>query len=126
MTLPKSLPNDLIDSLLSNYKKPEDLVSENGLLKQLTKALVKRALQAEMADHLGHDKHESVTNSSGNARNGKSRKTLKGEFGELSIEIPRDHKGSFEPQLIPKHQTHWTGFNDRQEHLTIRTRHDGA
>lgn len=77
MTLPKVLPNDLIDGLLANYKKPEDLIGENGLLKQLTKALVERALQAEMAEHLGHDKHETVTNSTGNARNGKSRKTLK-------------------------------------------------
>lgn len=61
MTLPKALPNDLIDSLLSNYKKPEDLIGENGRLKQLTKALVERALQAEMAEHLGRDKHEPVT-----------------------------------------------------------------
>lgn len=78
MTLPKALPNDLIDSLLSNYKKPEDLISENSLLKQLTKALVERALQAEMAEHLGHDKHLSVSNNTGNARNGKSRQPLKG------------------------------------------------
>jgi putative transposase len=66
-----------------------------------------------MTEHLGHDKHAPVTNSAGNARNGKSRKTLKGEFGELPIEIPRDREGSFEPQLIPKHQTRWTGFDDK-------------
>lgn len=63
--------------------------------------------------HLGHDKYEPVSNSTGNARNGKSRKTLKGEFGELPIEIPRDREGSFEPQLIQKHQTRWTGFDDK-------------
>ncbi len=113
MITPKSLPTDLIDSLLADYKKPEDLIGENGLLKQLTKALVERALQAEMAGHLGHDKHETVTNSTGNARNGKSRKTLKGEFGELPIEIPRDREGSFEPQIIPRHQTRWVGFDDK-------------
>ncbi|SDK24222.1 putative transposase [Methylophilus rhizosphaerae] len=113
MTVSKSLPNDLIDGLLGNYKKPEDLIGENGLLKQLTKALVERALEAEMADHLGHDKNEPVKNASGNTRNGKSRKTLKGDFGELPIEIPRDRAGSFEPQLIPKHQTRWTGFDDK-------------
>ena len=78
-----------------------------------TFALVERALQAEMAEHLGHNKHEPVTNSAGNARNGKSQKILKGEFGELPIEIPRDREGSFEPQLIPKHQTRWTGFDDK-------------
>ncbi len=113
MTVAKALPVDLIDSLLSGYKKPEDLIGENGLLKQLTKALVERALQAEMEAHLGHAKNEAVTNSAGNARNGKSSKTLKGEFGELPIEIPRDRHGSFEPQLIPKHRTRWSGFDEK-------------
>lgn len=109
----KALPQELIDGLLANYKKPEDLIGEDGLLKQITKALVERALQAEMAEHLGHGKNESVENAAGNTRNGKSRKTLKGDFGELPIAIPRDRHGSFEPQLIPKHQTRWTGFDDK-------------
>ena len=113
MTEPKSIPTDLIDALLSGYQKPEDLMGKNGLLKQLTKAVVERALEAEMAEHLGHSKYESVINTSGNTRNGKSKKTLKGEFGELPIEIPRDRHGSFEPQLIPKHQTRWAGFDDK-------------
>lgn len=113
MTTPKPLPSGLIDSLLADYKKPEDLIGEHGLLKQLTKALVERALQAEMAEHLGHDKHETVNNATGNTRNGKSRKTLKGEFGELPIEIPRDREGSFEPLIISKHQTRWAGFDDK-------------
>ena len=89
MTTLKSLPADLIDSLLGDYKKPEDLIGEHGLLKQLTKALVERALQVEIAEHLGHDKHETITNPTGNARNGKSRKTLKGEFGELPLSRSR-------------------------------------
>lgn len=109
----REVPKELIDGLLADYKKPEDLIGENGLLKQLTKMLVERALDAEMAEHLGHGKNEPVTNVSGNARNGKSKKTLKGEFGELPIEIPRDRQGSFEPQLIPKHQTRWSGFDDK-------------
>ena len=113
MTTPKPLSAGLIDSLLADYKKPEDLIGEHGLLKQLTKALVERALQAEMAEHLGHDKHETVNNATGNTRNGKSRKTLKGEFGELPIEIPRDREGSFEPLIISKHQTRWAGFDDK-------------
>lgn len=113
MTVLKALPAGLIDSLLADYKKPEDLIGENGLLKQITKAVVERALQAEMAAHLGHGKHEPVENLAGNTRNGKSQKTLKGEFGELPIDIPRDRHGSFEPQLIPKHQTRWTGFDDK-------------
>jgi putative transposase len=107
------VPDELLSSLLANYKKPEDLIGENGLLKQLTKLLVERALDAEMAEHLGHDKHAPVANETGNTRNGRSHKTLKGEFGELPIEIPRDRHGSFEPQLIPKHQTRWAGFDDK-------------
>ena len=90
----KPLPQDIIDALLTNYKKPEDLIGKDGLLKQLTKALVERALAAEMAEHLGHGKNEPVENVTGNTRHGKSKKTLKGEFGELPIEIPRDRHGS--------------------------------
>ena len=107
------VPEALLTSLLANYQKPEDLIGENGLLKQLTKLLVERALDAEMSNHLGHDKNRPVVYTSGNTRNGKSKKTLKGEFGELPIDIPRDRHGSFEPQLIPKHQTRWTGFDDK-------------
>ncbi len=107
------VPEELLSGLLANYKKPEDLIGENGLLKQLTKLLVEKALDAELTEHLGHDRHESVANASGNTRNGKSKKTLKGEFGELPIEVPRDRHGSFEPQLIPKHQTRWNGFDDK-------------
>ena len=104
---------ELLASLLADYKKPEDLIGQNGLLKQLTKRLVEKALQAELSEHLGHDRHEAVANTSGNTRNGKSKKTLKGEFGELPIDIPRDRLGSFEPQLIAKHQTRWAGFDDK-------------
>ena len=104
---------ELLSGLLANYKKPEDLIGENGLLKQLTKLLVEKALDAELTEHLGHDRHESVANATGNTRNGKSKKTLKGEFGELPIDVPRDRHGSFEPKLIPKHQTRWNGFDDK-------------
>ena len=107
------VPEELLASLLADYKKPEDLIGENGLLKQLTKRLVEKALEAELTEHLGHDCHQTVANTLGNTRNGKSKKTLKGEFGELPIEVPRDRKGSFEPQLIPKHQTRWAGFDDK-------------
>jgi putative transposase len=114
MTVKKhDVPEDLISSLMANYRKPEDLIGENGLLKQLTKILVEKALEAGMAEHLGHGKNQPVENPAGNTRNGKSKKTLKGEFGALPIEIPRDRHGTFEPQLISKHQTRWTGFDDK-------------
>ena len=63
--------------------------------------------------HSPGKENEPVENPASNTRNGKSRKTLKGEFGELPIEIPRDRHGTFEPQFIPKHQTRWTGFDDK-------------
>lgn len=107
------VPEELLAGLLANYQKPEDLIGEEGLLKHLTKLVVERALEAEMTEHLGHGKNEAVANQAGNTRNGKSKKTLKGEFGELPIEVPRDRHGSFEPQLIPKHQTRWAGFDDK-------------
>lgn len=113
MTKRKAVEPDLIDQLLANYKTPEDILGENGILKQLTKRVVERALQAEMAHHLGHNKHEAVANPSGNTRNGFSAKTLKGDFGALPIEVPRDREGSFEPQIIGKHQTRWIGFDDK-------------
>ena len=112
MTKDKSIDNELIDNLLKNYKKPEDLIGENGLLKQLTKQLLERAMAAELTEHVGYDKHEAIGNNSGNSRNGKSAKTIKGTFGELALETPRDRNGTFEPQIIEKHQTRFTGFDE--------------
>ena len=111
MTKDKSIDNELIDNLLKNYKKPEDLIGENGLLKQLTKQLLERAMAAELTEHVGYDKHEAIGNNSGNSRNGKSAKTIKGTFGELALETPRYRNGTFEPQIIEKHQTRFTGFD---------------
>jgi putative transposase len=103
----------LIDKLLADYKKPEDIIGENGLLKQLTKALLERAMQAEMTDHLGYRKHDPAGNNSGNSRNGKTTKALKGDFGELPLETPRDRNGTFEPKIVAKGQTRFTGFDDK-------------
>ena len=103
----------LIDKLLADYKKPEDIIGENGLLKQLTKALLERAMQAEITDHLGYEKHDSAGHNSGNSRNGATTKTLKGDFGELPLETPRDRNGSYEPKIIGKGQTRFTGFDDK-------------
>ena len=103
----------LIDKLLADYKNPEDIIGENGLLKQLTKALLERAMQAELTEHLGYEKHDPVGHNSGNSRNGATRKTLKGDFGELLLETPRDRNGSYEPKIIGKNQTRFTGFDDK-------------
>jgi len=110
-----AIDKDLLDRLLADFKytNPEDLIGETGLLKQLTKGLLERALQAELTDHLGHEKNAPVTTKGGNARNGKSAKTIKGEFGKIPIEIPRDRDSSFEPLIIAKGQTRFSGFDDK-------------
>jgi putative transposase len=107
-----AIDNELIDKLLKDYKKPEDLVGENGLLKELTKRLLERAMSAEMTEHVGYEKHDATGDNTGNSRNGTSAKTIKGSFGTMPIEVPRDRNGTFEPQIIEKHQTRFTGFDD--------------
>jgi putative transposase len=103
-----------IDELLAKHgHRPQDIAGENGLLKQLTKAVLERAMQAEMTNHLGYEKHDAAGHNSGNSRNGRSRKKLKGEFGEIELETPRDRNGTFEPKIVEKHQTRWTGFDDK-------------
>src|SRR4051794_4512906 len=104
---------ELVDKLLSGYKTPEQIIGKEGLLKQLTKALLERAMQGELTDHLGYEKNDPVGNKSGNSRNGTTKKTLKGEFGAMEVETPRDRNGSFEPQMVAKRQTRFTGFDDK-------------
>ena len=108
-----AIDKKLIDELLTNYKKPEDIIGENGLLKELTKAILERALAAEMTDHLGYEKHDPAGHHRGNTRNGKSQKTLRGDFGELELETPRDRQATFEPKIVAKGQTRWRGFDDK-------------
>jgi putative transposase len=108
-----ALDKDLIDKLLEGYQKPEDLIGENGLLKQLTKALVEKALNAELTHHLGYEKNDPDGRGSGNSRNGKSRKKLTGDFGQIELEVPRDREGEFEPKIVGKHQRRFDGFDDK-------------
>src|SRR6478609_177825 len=103
----------VLDELIKDYKKPEDLIGETGLLKQLTKALIERALDAELTQHLGYEKHDPAGYHSGNSRNGASAKTVQGEFGEITIETLRDRNASFEPQILKKHQKRFDGFDDK-------------
>jgi putative transposase len=108
-----AIDKTLIDQLLADYKKPGDIIGENGLLKQLTKAILERALQAELTEHLGFEKNDPAGHHSGNSRNGSGRKALKGDFGELELETPRDRQASFEPKIVAKGQTRFTGFDDK-------------
>ncbi len=112
--------DDLIDEILKDYKNPEDIIGEKGLLNELTKRLLERAMGAEMTQHVGYEKHDAAGQNSGNSRNGKSAKTLKGTFGTMPIEVPRDRNGTFEPRIIGKHQTRFTGFDDKIVSLYAR------
>ena len=104
---------ELVDELLKGYQKPEDIIGENGLLKRLMKALLERTLNAELTHHLGYEKHDPAGHNSGNSRNGATSKTVKGEFGEIVVDTPRDRNGTFEPQILGKHQTRFEGFDDK-------------
>lgn len=103
----------LLNELMQNYQSPEDLLGETGLLKQLTKALVERAMESELTHYLGYEKHSPIGNNSGNSRNGSSKKTIRSSHGNFSIEVPRDRNSTFEPLIIPKGQTRFDGFNDK-------------
>ncbi|MBC7910644.1 MAG: IS256 family transposase [Pyrinomonadaceae bacterium] len=107
------IDNKLIDNLLKDYQTPEEILGEDGLLKQLTKAVLERAMQAELTAHLGYERHDAAGDNSGNSRNGKSKQTLKGDFGHLPLDVPRDRDSSFEPQIVPKGQTRFSGFDDK-------------
>lgn len=108
-----AITDDLLDELIKDYKKPEDLIGENGLLKQLTKRLLEKAMQAEMSEHLGYPKHAPTGNNSGNSRNGSYKKKVKGDFGEIDLTVPRDRNATFEPAIIPKGESRFKGFDDK-------------
>jgi putative transposase len=108
-----AIRDELLDELMKGYEKPEDLIGENGLLKDLTKRLLEKAMQGELTHHLGYPKWSPAGKNTGNSRNGKNRKKLKGEFGEMEIEVPRDRNGDFEPVIVPKGQTRFDGFDEK-------------
>lgn len=110
----------LLDELLRGLGDPKDILGEHGLLKQLQKRLVERALQAEMTEHLGYEPHAPEGHGSGNSRNGKGTKTVQTDTGQFEIEVPRDREGSFEPQLVKKRQRRLSGFDDKVVALYAR------
>ena len=108
-----TFPPELLYTLLKDYQKPEDLLGEGGIIKQLTKALVERCLEAEMTTHMQEQETPAVSPQPKNRRNGHSKKTIKGEFGEAQIAVPRDRASEFEPQIVKKGQTRFDGFDDK-------------
>jgi transposase-like protein len=105
---------ELIDQWLAeHYQRPEDILGKEGLLAQLTKAVVERALAAELTHHLGYAPGGTPAQAGGNCRNGASAKTLIGEGGPVAIAVPRDRHSTFEPRLIAKGQRRWDGFDEK-------------
>lgn len=110
--------DELLDELLLDYRGPEDILGESGLLKQLSKRLIERALAGELShhlqsgpSHLGED--ESVGETRTNSRNGHSKKTVQSQQGKMELSIPRDRTGEFEPILVPKHQRRLGGLDEK-------------
>jgi transposase-like protein len=107
------LPDELLDELLAGARSEEEITGPGGLLSQLTKRLVERALEVELTEHLGYEPHQEPPGGAGNTRNGSTPKTLLTEHGEVRIDTPRDRKGTFEPLIVRKRQRRFEGFDDK-------------
>jgi transposase-like protein len=103
----------LVEQLDLKGMTREEVLGQNGIIKQLTGRILQQALEAEMNEHLGYEKHSSAGDNSGDSRNGYSEKTVLAENQEMDIKIPRDRNGTFEPQIIPKHEKRLPLFNDQ-------------
>jgi putative transposase len=112
MHMKHEIKDELIDELLSNYKTPEDLLGKGGIISELKKRLIERAMAGELTAQLGYEKHEKGSaKEHGNARNGTSSKTIYANDAQMQIAVPRDRKGEFEPILVPKHARRFDGFD---------------
>ena len=115
-----TLRPELLDELLTDYDKREDLLGEDGLFKELKKALLERALGAELSGHLGYAKGDPAGRGTGNSRNGHSDKRVLTEDGEVNLAVPRDRNGTFEPVIVPKGERRLEGFDERIVSLYAR------
>ena len=107
------IKKEILDELIRDYKNPEDLLGEDGLLKQLTKALLERAMEAELTHELGFEKNDKrAVKETANRRNGTSAKTVRSKHGEITLDIPRDRRAEFEPVIVKKNQRRFDGFDD--------------
>jgi putative transposase len=107
------LSDELIDELLAGARTEEEIVGRGGLLADLTRRLVERAISAELTEHLGYERHQEPPGGNGNTRNGTTPKTLMTEHGPVAVKTPRDRNGSFEAQLVRKGQRRFEGFDDK-------------
>jgi putative transposase len=107
------LSDELIDELLAGARTAEEIAGPDGLLGQLTRRLLERALQAEITEHLGYPPGQAPPGGAGNSRNGAPPKTVLTDQGAVRIRSPRDRNGSFEPKIVGKRQTRWVGFDEK-------------
>ena len=110
--------DELLDELLADHRTPEEILGESGLLKQLSKRLIERALAGELTHHLDRESQESSAptqpqSARRNSRNGFSKKTVHSQQGNMNLSIPRDRNGEFEPVLVPKHQRRLAGLDEK-------------
>ena len=108
-----AITKEVLDELLKEYKGPDDFYGQDGLIKQLSKALIERAMQTELTEQLGYEKSKAGEKETENRRNGALSKTLRTDQGPMEIEIPRDRNGDYEPLIVPKHQREWRGFDEK-------------
>jgi putative transposase len=112
--VPGLIDEELADQLLGKAQaEGVELLGPDGLLSQVTKAVLERALAEEMTGHLGYEKHDPAGRGSGNSRNGSTPKTVLTDVGAVGLAVPRDRAGSFEPKIVRKGQTRLEGFNER-------------
>ena len=109
----RKLPDEVVDELLAGARTEEEIVGPGGVLSQLTKRLVERALEVELTDHVGYERHQEPPGGAGNTRNGSTPKRLITEHGPVGIDTPRDRDGSFEPRIVRKRQRRFEGFDDK-------------
>jgi putative transposase len=109
----RTLPDEVVDELLAGARTEQEIVGPGGLLSQLTKRLVERALEVELTDHVGYERHQEPPGGAGNQRNGTTPKTLITEHGRVPIDTPRDRDGSFSPKIVKKRQRRFEGFDDK-------------
>jgi putative transposase len=104
---------ELVERLMADAGEEAELLGPDGLLSEITKAVMERALQAELSDHLGYEAHDPAGRGSGNSRNGTTPKVVLTDLGAVDLEVPRDRNSTFEPKLVPKGTTRLKGFSER-------------
>ena len=109
----RRIPDEVIDELLAGARTEEEIAGPGGLLAQLTKRLLERAMEVELTEHLGYEPHCEPPGGVENQRNGSTPKTLITEQGKVPIDAPRDRDGSFEPKIVRKRQRRFVGFDDK-------------